>query len=111
MAGQAPSPGAWSARADGLLVSVRVTPKSARDGLEGVEHLSDGRAVVKARVRAVPEDGKANAALAKVLAAALGVPARDVRLESGATARLKTFLVSGDAAQLASRLAAALNGA
>ncbi len=101
----------WTERADGLLVAVRLTPKSSRDGLDGIERLSDGRAVVKARVRAVPEDGKANAALAKVLAEALDVPARDVALQSGATARLKTFVVAGDAAALARRMAAALPGA
>ena len=108
MAPRTQSGDAWSARADGLAVTVRVTTKSSRDSLQGIELLSDGRAAVKARVRAVPEDGKANAALVKVLAEALGVPARDVHLESGATARLKTFVISGDPATLDARLSEAL---
>ncbi|MGO9135436.1 MAG: DUF167 family protein [Methylovirgula sp.] len=101
---------AWTAHRDGLLVTVRLTPKSARDALESVEALSDGRLVLKARVRAVPEDGAANAALLRLFAKALDVPARDVSLASGATARLKTVLIKGDAAVLAMRVAQCVKG-
>lgn len=91
---------------------MRLTPKSTRDEICGVERLSDGRAVLKARVRAVPQDGEANAALLKVIAKALRVPASAVRLEAGATARLKTVIVCGDETALAAALAevAGLNG-
>ena len=41
---------AWSAAADGLLVSVRLTPKGGRDAIEGVGTLADGRAVLAARL-------------------------------------------------------------
>ena len=80
----------------GLELFVRLTPKSSRDAVEGVETASDGRAHLKARVRAVPEKGKANQALVKLIASTLGVPARDVEIVSGDTARLKTVRVSGD---------------
>ena len=49
----------WTAREKGVVLQVRLTPKSSRDALEGVEVLADGACVLKARVRAVPEDGKA----------------------------------------------------
>ena len=45
--------------AEGLTLHVRLTPKGGRDAIDGIETLSDGKAVLKARVRAVPEDGEA----------------------------------------------------
>lgn len=89
----------------GVELFVRLTPKSSRDLLEGVEPTADGRAHLKARVRAVPEKGKANAALERLLAASLGVPAGAVGVVSGGTARLKTVRVSGDAETIEAKLA------
>ncbi|MBA8878002.1 DUF167 family protein [Phyllobacterium myrsinacearum] len=91
---------------DCITLFVRLTPKSARDAIEGVEETDDGRAHLKARVRAVPEDGKANAALEKLLAKWLGVAVRDVSIGAGATSRLKQIKVSGDPEALAVKLAA-----
>jgi uncharacterized protein YggU (UPF0235/DUF167 family) len=53
----------------------------------------------------VPEGGAANEAIAGLLAGALGRPASAARLESGATARVKTFLIAGEAAAMAQALA------
>ena len=53
-------------------------------------------AVLTARVRALPADGEANAALIRLIAKAVGVPSRDVTLVAGATARLKRLAISGD---------------
>jgi uncharacterized protein (TIGR00251 family) len=86
----------WRERDGCLALTVRLTPKSARDEIEGVGLLSDGRPVLKARVRAVPEDGAANAALIKLIAKALRLPAAAVRLESGGASRLKTIVLTGD---------------
>ncbi|MEE1610724.1 DUF167 family protein [Microvirga sp. CF3016] len=97
---------AWSIRPDGLDIRVRVTPRGGRDAIDGVEALSDGKAVLKVRVRAAPEDGAANEAVRRLLAKALKRPASAVSLETGATARLKTFLVSGEGDRLAAALAA-----
>lgn len=96
----------WAPRRGGVALTVRLTPKSARDALEGIEQLADGRAVVKARVRAVPEAGAANSALIRLLAEALAMPARAIKLESGATSRVKILLLEGDAEVLDMRLAA-----
>ncbi|WP_262298581.1 DUF167 family protein [Microvirga sesbaniae] len=97
---------AWSLRPGGLEVRVRVTPRGGRDSLDGVERLSDGRTVLKVRVRAVPEDGAANEGVRRLLARTLKVPASAVSLETGATARLKTFLISGQGEELSAALAA-----
>ena len=83
---------------------VRLTPKGGRDGIEGVTRLSDGRSVLKARVQAAPSEGEANAALVKLIAAALQIPARAVTVTGGATARLKRLTIDGDAPTLIARL-------
>ena len=93
-------------RRDGadLLVEVRLTPRGGSDRIDGVKALSDGRAVVAARVKAVPEDGKANAAVAALLAAVAGLPKSASAIVSGPTARLKTIRLSGADAEAEARL-------
>lgn len=88
-----------------FLVDVRLTPRGGRDGLDGASSLSDGRRVLKARVKAAPEDGAANAALEALLAEALGVGRSAVSVIQGKTARLKTLAVEGDPARLMSAAA------
>jgi len=94
----------WNAVAGGLVVSVRLTPKGGRDSIDGTATLADGRTVLQARVRVPAMEGEANAALLRLLAKELGVPVRDVRLEAGATARLKRIRIEGDGNALAARL-------
>ncbi|RJT39777.1 DUF167 domain-containing protein [Mesorhizobium waimense] len=97
-------------RSDGIDLFVRLTPKAALDRLEGVETTADGRSHLKARVRAVPENGAANAALEKLVAKALGVPASTVSVVAGGTARLKTLRIFGEPAALAKRIEALGDG-
>jgi hypothetical protein len=94
----------WKALPTGLSLTIRLTPKSARDAIEGLERLADGRCVLKARVRAPASEGEANAALVKLVARALAVPPRDVVLAAGATARIKRLTITGDAPTLAAVL-------
>ena len=82
--------------AGGIALAVRLTPKGGRDRIDGIEHLADGRSVLKARVAAAPSEGEANAALVRLVAKAVGVPPRDVALAAGATARIKRLVISGD---------------
>jgi uncharacterized protein (TIGR00251 family) len=96
---------AWEVEADALVVRVRVTPKGGRDAIDGLEVLADGRSVLMLRVRAAPEDGAANDAVRRTLAKALRVAPTAVSLIAGATARLKTLRIAGDAAALAAGLA------
>jgi len=90
----------------GIELFVRLTPKSSRDAIDGVGAAADGRRHLKCRVRAVPEKGKANEALERLLADALGLPAGSVAVVAGETARLKAMRVSGDAGELGAKLAA-----
>ena len=81
--------------AAGITIRVRLTPRGGRDAVDGVEMLSDGTAVLKARVRAAPENGSANAALEELLAKTLGVPKSTVEVTKGAGSRVKTVRISG----------------
>ncbi|MDR3528402.1 MAG: DUF167 family protein [Rhizomicrobium sp.] len=81
--------------AGGLSFFVRLTPKGGRDAVEGWAAAADGSEHLKARVRSVPEDGKANAALLALLAKTLAVPKSSLRLASGATSRLKRIEIAG----------------
>jgi uncharacterized protein len=94
----------WTASADGLLVDVRLTPRGGRDAIDGVEQRADGRVTLKARVRAAPFEGEANAALCRLLASALHTAPRQVSVVSGATARVKRVRIAGDGFALAAAL-------
>ncbi len=99
----------YEADAGGLRLRVRLTPRGARDELEGMEVLADGRAVLKARVRAAPENGAANAALEKLIAKTLRVPKSSVSVRAGATTRVKTLHVVGDPESLGEAIKAVLH--
>ena len=86
---------------DGIVLTVRVTARAGRDGVDGIKRLADGREAAAVRVRAVPEKGAANDALVAALAAALGRPRSAISVIAGASARLKQVKISGDGAALA----------
>jgi uncharacterized protein (TIGR00251 family) len=90
--------------AGGARLDVRVMPRSPRAGIAGER---DGRLLV--RVAAPPVEGAANAAVIAVLAAALDLPRRDVRIVSGGAGRNKVVEIAGlDAATVRGRLSAIL---
>ena len=90
----------WTATADGVVIEVRLTPRGGRDAIEGIERRADGRAVLKARVRAAPADGEANAALCRLIGGALGVAPRNVTVAAGAASRVKRIRIAGEAAAI-----------
>ena len=90
----------WRASSEGISVALRVTPRGGRDDIDGIETLSDGRSVLKVRVRAIADGGEANRAVTELLAKSLHVPKARVRLLSGATSRLKQIAIDGDPAAL-----------
>lgn len=86
---------------DGVIIRVRVIPRAGRSGLAGAR----GDALL-VRLHAPPVEGKANAELIDVIAAALDVPSRAVSIVAGERSRQKRVRVSGiDAVTAASRLA------
>jgi len=87
----------------GVTLKVRLTPKSSRDEIVGVEDFA-GEVVLKARVRAVPEAGRANASLVKLIAAWLKLPPSSVTVVQGGKSRVKHIAVEGDAGALARRI-------
>jgi len=94
----------------GIELSVRLTPHASKDEIGNIEMAADGRAHLAARVRAIPDKGKANAALEKLVAGWLGVPRTRVTVSAGFTQRLKTLRIDGEAAQLAPHLEMLVRG-
>jgi uncharacterized protein len=83
----------------------RVTPKSARDAVDGVVETAQGPAV-QVRVRAVAEDGAANAAVEWVVAQWLGLAKTHVRIARGSKSRVKIVDIAGTAGELDALLVA-----
>jgi uncharacterized protein (TIGR00251 family) len=93
---------------DGVLLDVRVTPKSAAARLAGLHTAADGMVSLAIKVTAPPDKGKANAAVIGVLAEAFGLPKSTLSIAAGETSRRKTVHISGNPEGLAPRIEAAL---
>jgi len=93
--------------AEGILLPVRAQPRSRRSAVTG---LHAGR--LKVAVTEAPEKGRANEAVAAVLAEALNLRPAQVRLLRGAASPKKEFLISGVALEeLRLRIAVSLGDA
>ncbi len=76
------------------MIAVRVTPRSSRDAVEGV----DAEGVLRVRVTAPPADGAANKAVVKLVAAVAGLPKSAVSVVTGASSRHKQLRLEGTSA-------------
>ena len=86
-----------------MKLAIKVVPGSSRDGIVG--WLGDE---LKVRVRQVPEAGKANQAVRRLLSAALDVPLNEVQIVAGKASPRKTIEIVGlDEAEVRRRLAVA----
>ncbi len=92
--------GPLAAEARGVRLAVRVSPRAASDEIVGVTRGADDRLWVEARVRALPDKGKANAAVAKLIAREIGVAKTSLSVLSGSTNRNKILLIEGDPGDL-----------
>lgn len=73
-----------------MRLPIKVAPGASRDAIDG--WLGD---TLKVRVTAPPERGKANAAVERLVAEALGIPRKNARIVSGHTASRKVLELSG----------------
>jgi len=87
-------------RADGIRLSIRLTPRARRNAILGIAETADGDRVLKVGVTAAPVGGKANEALIKLLAKHWHLAKSDIRLISGQTARSKVLHITGPATKL-----------
>jgi uncharacterized protein (TIGR00251 family) len=101
--------GVYRRTADGVSLTLRVTPKARRAAIDGLRDTADGAALAVA-VNAPPEDGKANAAVIALIAEALDLPKSAVSLAQGGKSRHKTLHISGSADDLAAKLDALISG-
>jgi uncharacterized protein (TIGR00251 family) len=79
---------------DGVVFTAKIVPGSSRTAVAG---LLGG--MVKVKVAAPPEKGKANQALVAFLADCLGVKKNDIAILSGQTNPVKQVQVTGISAQ------------
>lgn len=96
--------GPYSKHSDHLRLAIRLTPNSGRNAVDGIETAADGEVFLKARVTAVPEDGKANKALILLLAKTFRLPKSSISMISGETARKKILRIEGDPKDLEEKL-------
>ncbi len=88
----------------GVRITLRVSPGAAHDRIT-----RDANGLLRVRVTAPPDAGKANAAVIKALAKAWRLPRRDISLIQGTTARTKVLEITGDPAALSAHLQAWLS--
>src|SRR3954464_15071128 len=74
---------------------MRLTPNAGRNSVDGIQTAADGESLLRARVTAVPQDGKANKALILLLADTLRIPKSSISILSGETVRKKNPLDHG----------------
>jgi uncharacterized protein YggU (UPF0235/DUF167 family) len=72
---------------------IRVTPKAKSERIKK-EFAADGSVLYKIYVTAAPEDGKANEAVIKLLAKALGISKSSLTITHGLTSRDKIIKIN-----------------
>ena len=88
----------------GARLRIRLTPKSSADRIDGISQDADGTPHLRAKVTAVPEKGKANAALAKLLSKKLGLPKSAITIIAGEQSRQKTVHLQGDTGTITTKV-------
>ena len=79
----------WRWDGEAVSIDLKVIPNAKADVFEGIVLDADGRARLQLRITAPPVDGKANAAVLKLLAKRLGCPRSALSITAGAGARQK----------------------
>lgn len=95
----------FEASPDGVKVRVKLNPAAARDRMNGVAADENGVAWLTASVTAVPENGRANKALIRMLSKQWRLAKSSIQVIAGGTARRKTLLVVGETDAVLNKLA------
>ena len=91
--------------AKGLFLHIRCTPKSGRDEVCGYVTSSTGAVSLAVKVTAIPDKGKANAAVIETVAKAMRVSKSSFRFAAGETSRDKTLEIISNASTIEAFLA------
>lgn len=86
------------------VLSIRVTPRSARPGIGEWRRGVGEREELEVRVAEAPTDGAANDAVVRLLAKALGVSRSELSIISGGTSRHKRVAIPFDLLEARGRL-------
>jgi uncharacterized protein YggU (UPF0235/DUF167 family) len=89
---------------------LRVVPRGSANRVVGLASEADGGVALRVMVTAVAENGKANAAVIKLLSRFCGVAKSQLSVVAGATGRRKTLHLDGDPAVLLPLIEASLAG-
>ena len=73
-----------------VIFSVKVVPRSSRTAIAGILN-----GMLKVKLSAAPEKGKANESLVEFLADTLGIKRNTITITSGLTSPVKTIQIAG----------------
>ena len=85
---------------DGIVLTIRLTPKSGSNAVSGMGRDEAGNPLLLARVTAAPADNAANRALLALLSSWLDVPKRSLSIVKGQKSRLKLVRIDGNPVSL-----------
>lgn len=75
---------------------VHLTPKASQNKIEGWAEDEKGQKILRIKVTALPEDGKANEALIKLLSKTFHIPQSRISLIRGGASRIKQIQIDGE---------------
>ncbi len=75
-------------------LAIKLTPKASSDRIGDTRKLPDGTEQLAVYVTAVPENGKANEAMLRLLSKQLKIPVSRLAVTKGATSRNKLVEIS-----------------
>ncbi|MDA0239245.1 MAG: DUF167 family protein [Proteobacteria bacterium] len=87
-----------------IAVTIRLTPKASQNRIIGIDADSEGNPLLKVTVTAVPENGKANDALLRLLSKTWKLTKSSLHIVRGTTDRRKIIVIEGEAARVRAKL-------
>lgn len=91
-------------QSEGVLIQVKVTPNAAQNRIGPITQDDKGQFILKLFVTAVPESGKANEAVIRLLTKTWGLKKTQIQILHGLSDRNKTILITGKMPNLFDKL-------